>query len=98
MAKRKYPTVPSHIRITAKRDYEVTYINNFKDPIQLGECRWEPPQIVIKAGQCDKEMFSTVLHEVIHAISFEEDINLTEKQVLKFEKGILRVLKLNGWI
>ena len=31
MARRKYPTIPSHIRITSKRDYEVTYIENFKD-------------------------------------------------------------------
>lgn len=98
MAKKKYPPIPSHIRLTAKRDYEVTYINNFKDPKQLGECRWEPPQIVIKTGQSDKENFSTVLHEIIHAVSFEEDINLTETQVLKLEKGLLRLLRLNKWI
>jgi hypothetical protein len=99
MARRKYPAIPSHIRITAKRDYEVTYIDNFKDdPKQLGECRWNPPQIVVKADQPIGEKFSTVIHESIHALDFEEDIGLTERQVLKLERGIFRMLKLNGWI
>lgn len=98
MPKRKYPQIPSHVRLTPKRDYEVTYINNFKDPKQLGECRLEPPQIVIKADLPPKEKFSTFIHELIHAISFEEDINLTETQVLKLERGLLRVLRLNKLI
>lgn len=99
MAKRKYPAIPSHIRITSKRDYEVTYIENFKDSdTQLGECRWEPPQIVVKVNQPAGEKVSTVLHEVIHAVDFEHDIGLTEKQVLKLERAFFRMLKLNGWI
>lgn len=98
MAKRKYPPIPSHIRITSKRDYQVMYVDSFRDDEQLGECRWNPPQIVAKAGQSDKEIFSTILHESIHALDFEEDIGLTETQVLKLERGLLRMLKLNGWI
>jgi hypothetical protein len=99
MARRKYPAIPSHIRITAKRDYEVTYIDNFKDdPKQLGECRWQPPQIVIKQEQPAGEKVSTCIHECIHSLDFELDIKLTETQVLKLERGIFRMLKLNGWI
>lgn len=99
MARRKYPDIPSHVRITARRDYEVTYIDTFKnDPEQLGECRLEPPQIVIKTEQPPGEKFSTFIHETIHALDFEDKIGLTEKQVLKLERGIFRMLKLNGWI
>ncbi len=97
--KHQYPPVPSHIRITSKRDYEVTYIDQFKnDPEQQGECRKDPPQIVIKASDPEGERFSSFIHETIHALDFEDDIKLTEKQVIKLERGIFRILKLNGWI
>lgn len=98
MAKYKYPPIPSHIRITSKRDYQVMYVDSFKDVEQLGECRWQPPQIVAKAGQSDKEIFSTILHEAVHALDFEDEIGLTEAQVIKLERGLLRMLKLNKWI
>jgi hypothetical protein len=35
------------------------------------------------------------LHEVVHAISYEYDINLTEKQVRKFEKSLKDIVS-NG--
>jgi hypothetical protein len=98
MGKAKYPPIPSHIRITSKRSYEVVHIDDFKNPEQLGEARQGPAQIVIKRGQSPKEEFSTALHEVIHAVDFENNIGLTETQVLKLERGLLRVLKLNGWL
>lgn len=98
MPKKSYPVIPPHIRVTAKRDYEVVRIDEFKDGKTLGECRWEPPQIVVKNGQSEKETFSTTLHELLHALSFEYDIALTETQVLKLEKGLLRLLLLNKLI
>lgn len=98
MAKRKYPTFPSHIRITPKKDYQIVYIDEFKDVEQLGECRFNPPQIIVKKGTPPKEEFGTICHEVAHAMSEEYDINLTENQVLRLEKAIVAVLRLNGWI
>ena len=98
MAKKKWPTIPSHVRTTSKRDYEVTYIDQFKDVDQLGECRQDPPQIVIKSGQTSKEELSTGIHEILHALSFDYDINLTETQVLKLEKALLNLLRLNKLI
>lgn len=95
MAKRKYPAIPSHARITSKRDYEVTFIDNFKDGKQVGECRQEPSQIVVKRGQTPKEEYSTFLHECIHAADYEYEIGLSEKQVLKLEKALLKYLLLN---
>ena len=98
MSKRiKYPSIPSHVRVTAKRTYEVVHIEEFKGQF-LGECRFDPPQIVLKKGQTPKEEFSTFIHELCHAISEEYKVGLTEKQVLALEKGLLNFLKLNGHI
>lgn len=98
MAKRKYPTIPSHIKVSSKKSYEVLHIDDFADGETLGECRFEPNQIVLKKGQTDKSEFSTLLHEIIHMISNETEVPLTENQVLKLEKFILRLLINNSWI
>lgn len=98
MPKRKYPATPSHIKINAKKSYEVLHIEDFADGETLGECRWEPPQIVLKKGQTEKNEFSVLIHEMLHMISNETDVPLTEKQVLKLEKFVLRLLVNNNWI
>lgn len=98
MAKHKYPAIPSHIKTKPKRDYEITFIDQFKDQKQLGECRQDPPQIVIKTGQSPKETYSTFIHETLHSLSFDYKINLTEKQVLLLEKALLNFLRLNKLI
>jgi len=38
----------------------------------------------------------TLLHEVIHAVSFALDINLKEKQVQSLSEGLYQVLKPHG--
>ena len=70
------------------------WINDFhKDEDQLGESRFGAlKQIVINLNQPIKEAVHTYWHEVIHAISAEYDINLTEKQVRKFEKSLKDVI------
>lgn len=98
MARRKYPEIPSSIKINAKKIYEVLHIDEFAHGDYLGECRFEPAQIVIKKGQSPKEEFSTFLHEVIHMISEEAKVPLTEKQVLRLEKFVLKLLIVNNWI
>lgn len=98
MAGKKYPPVPPRIRATSKKDYEVVFIDEFADGKTLGECRWEPPQIVLKTGQSPKETFSTFVHEVIHMFAHEAGITLTETQVLKAEAYFLKLARLNKWI
>jgi hypothetical protein len=72
------------------------YIDSFPDyPQQLGEMRPDIQQIVIKNGQSATETAKSILHEVIHAISDENDIGLTEKQVEDLEDAVWRFLKLN---
>lgn len=91
--------LPNKVRITRKAVYEVLFTDAFlNDNTQLGECRSaEPKQILIKNQQSDTEKVKTLIHEVLHSISFEtEGLNLTEKQVSLLEDGIFRILKLNG--
>lgn len=90
--------IPTHIRITKDVTYEVLYNDEFlNNNNQLGECRYDTKQILIKNGQSPTELFKTFLHEVFHAISFETpNLNLTENQVLKLEDSSFRVLKLNN--
>lgn len=95
---RKYPPTPPRLFVNAKKSYEVVHIESFKDERVVGECRPEPPQIVLKKGQTPKEEFSTLIHEVCHMLSFEGDVNLTETQVLKLEKVVLKFLTANKFI
>ena len=90
--------IPSHVRITSKVTYEIVWCDEFfKDAKQLGECWFEGKQIKINKNQSPTEAYATFLHEVAHALSFETPgLNLTEKQVQKLEKGLFRILKLNG--
>lgn len=97
MAK-KYPKIPPRVQITKKKSYEVVHIDEFKNPNVLGECRPDVCQIVIKKGQKTKQEFSTLVHEVIHALDLESGIGLTETHVLGLEKAILNFLLLNKLI
>lgn len=76
----------------------MVYIDEFKDGETLGECRFNPNQIVIKNGQSDTETFKTFLHEVLHAVSIENKVGLTEKQTRALEDGLYRLLRLNGYL
>lgn len=88
--------IPARVRITQSVTYEVVFIDSFPDPKQVGECRPDSKQIVIKKGESPTETYKTFLHEVLHAMSLERDgMNLTEKQVRLLEDEVFRVLKLN---
>ncbi len=90
--------IPNKVRITSKVTYEVVWIDSFlNDPKQMGEtrCSESLKQIVISKSQPESEMFLTFLHEFIHAVALENNIELTEKHVIGLEKGIFRSLKLN---
>lgn len=88
--------IPPSIRVTKNATYEVLYVDEFPNEKVLGECRYDNRQIVLKKGHTPLQTFSTFIHECIHAISFENDLNFTENQVLGLEEGIMRVLRLNG--
>jgi hypothetical protein len=98
MAKKKYPPIkPGYV--VNKRHYTVTFTDEIAGrPDVLGECHHEPPIILLKSKQSEKEVFSTLIHELVHVFDFEYDINLTETQVQKLEKAVIRFLNKNQLI
>jgi hypothetical protein len=85
----KYKSLKQNIphRVKANGvEYEVLYVDDFKDGATLGETRFHPPQLVIKNNIGAKETVLTAYHEWLHILSEEYDINLTETQVTKMEK------------
>lgn len=90
--------IPPRIPVKYRVSYEFVWVDSFKDPEQMGETRLNElneRQILIKRGLSATETASTIIHEIIHAIDFEYEIGLTERQVLKLEKGIFTFLRLN---
>lgn len=60
-----------------------------------GETRPESRQIVLKKD--DPERLYTLIHEIIHAASFDEKLDLTEKQVLGLERWAKKLVKHGGF-
>jgi len=87
--------LPQKLRITSKVSYELLYLLEFNDNKTLGECRPNEKQIVVVSGQPTTELTKTYIHELLHALSFEYNINLTEAQVQKLEVAIYNFLRLN---
>lgn len=93
-----YSQIPPRVQI-GKRTVEIVWIKGFNDGEQVGETRLEhnsPFQIVLRMDEPIQETVKTYLHELAHAVSGEEDIGLTEKQVQKIEKAMLYLLKPNN--
>ena len=85
--------IPHRVQVTRKSFYEICYVDSFVDENVLGETRFDRKQIVIKDDQHPKEKVHTYIHELLHAISAEYEVNLTENQVRALEKALYYVLK-----
>lgn len=87
--------IPNVITINRVK-YEVLWSQEFPtgDGNTLGETRFDKHQIVIKQDEPPKETVHTAFHEWLHAVSHEYNVNLTENQVLAFEKCLPDLLKL----
>lgn len=79
--------IPSRVKIASKLFYEILYTKQFPDNDTYGETRFDKRQIVLKTKMGPKTLGETYLHEVLHALSAEHDIGLTETQVVKFEQA-----------
>ena len=88
-------TRPKQCRIIGKT-YRILYVSG--KPLEdddLGEFDPYKQLIVIKNGQPLEGEQDTLLHEIVHAISNEADLGLTEKQVRPLATIMLGVLKDN---
>lgn len=91
--KKMVKKIPSKVQIARNKTYEIVWIDSFADQITLGETRFDKNQIVIKSNLPPKTTIVTYLHEVIHAVSAEHDVELTENQVLALESSFYYLLK-----
>ena len=89
--------IPSHIKIKNKIVYEVVWVDKFKDTEQLGECRFDTKQILIKTGMSHKQTVKTFLHECTHAFCFERKIDISHKAVYQLEDAIYYLIFHNKW-
>jgi len=96
LLKKLVDKLPSRVRVTPNISYEVLFVDNFKTPDILGECRPDTKQIIIKTGLSPKEAILVFLHETAHAFNFEyPEMKLTENQTLALEKALYNCLSLN---
>jgi hypothetical protein len=94
--KRMTKRIPSKVQLTKQASYEIVWVDSFNNEDILGETRFGKSQIAIKKGMSPKLTVTTYLHEVLHGISAEHGIDLTEKQVLAFESAFYYLLKNNN--
>jgi IMP dehydrogenase/GMP reductase len=85
--------IPHRVQVARNAFYEVLYVDAFVQEDVLGETRFDRKQIVIKDKQHPKEKVHTYIHELLHAISEEYEVNLTEAQVRALEKALYYVMK-----
>lgn len=89
---------PERIKIISKR-YQIEWCAPGETSLsveQAGECDPCSQVIKVESGMPEDSERDTLLHEVVHAIDAEMDLDLTEKQVLGISKGILAVLMDNS--
>lgn len=88
--------IPSWVKVAAGREYEVIWVKRFKEGDHVGETRFQSSQIAIQKGHGPYKTIEIYLHELLHAISEEHNVGLTEGQILALEKAFRYVLEKNN--
>lgn len=91
--------IPSKVQIDKDVSYEVLWSDEISSDDQLmGQTRFDDghKQIIIRRGLSDKDTIVTYIHEVLHAISMEHGVKLTENQILALERSFYYMLKPNN--
>jgi hypothetical protein len=83
------------LKIKSKVEYELVYLESFKDAETLGECRFDAKQIAIKKGQSSLQEKKTLIHEILHAVCFERDIKIPHESIYKLESALIYLLSRN---
>ena len=61
-----------------------------------GLCDSEAKTIYIRIKSDHKDMFRVLIHEVLHAIEFENEVDIPHKHIDQLDHGLARFLK-NNW-
>lgn len=76
--------------------YEILWADEIVGEVHRGETRLAYKQIVIAKNMTARLTVETYLHEVLHGLSNEYDLQLTETQICSIEKCIYKILKPNN--
>lgn len=85
--------IPHKVSVSPKRYFEISWVDTFDNPDVDGMTQFHPDRIIIRNSQSSSETIKTYLHEVLHAVSDEYTIGLTETQVIQLEKALSTILK-----
>lgn len=85
--KRLRKNIPSAVKVK-RALYEVLWSQEHVSGQNYGETRFNPKQLIIYDDGNAKETVHTFFHELLHAVSHEYEINLTEQQVQKLEDAL----------
>lgn len=86
---------PSVVKVGAHQ-YSVTYHELLYDKDEqqeyLGRCSYPDLAISMKEGRAPSQLAETFLHEVVHAINNDRQLELSEHQVDQVAAGMLGVI------
>ncbi len=69
--------------------YRVRFVTKISGDCQvMGNCNPTTRVIQIKNNQSAGETFATLIHELLHAIEFEYDLDIPHKHVYALEKAL----------
>jgi len=73
--------------------WEIRYCRSIEnEPDAVGLCDSHDKEILIVTSICQDEKARTLIHELIHAIEFEYDIQIPHNLVYKLEEPIYRLI------
>lgn len=98
--------IPSRVRIKRNAVYNVVYQDivdgnrNLEALCVRIEVPGEKPvrQIILKKGLAKTQSELAFIHEVLHAIEFEYELQIPHGLIYLLEIPIHKILKLNNWI
>ena len=83
------------LRLKHNRTWSFYLVKKVDDANNHGECDPNKKIMLVRASKSQTCTHFNAVHEILHALSDEYEINLTEKQVEKLEKAIRSLYRLN---
>jgi len=77
-----------------KSEYWISFCE-IDEPATWGLCDYNDKKISIRHDLSAKNLLKTFIHELLHALSDEHHVKLTESQVLRLEQAIYLFLRKN---
>lgn len=75
--------------------YRIKFVRKFKDKSTVAEADPESKEIRILCGQTHDETLKCFIHEVLHTLEFENDLDIKHKLIYALEKPIFNFLRDN---